>query len=114
MTTAAESKRRYAWDERRTGTVVTNNSVREVGVEAHARRERNWQICKQAHAEGCQGRNGSGRGNQILLDFLDAQHVFGVAVTQIRGPWRANAGTTSIRYDHSLADISGASSTAEQ
>lgn len=98
----------------RTGTVVTNDSVCKVGIETHPRRERDWQVCEQAHTERRQGRNGSRRGNQILLDFLDAQHVFGVTVTQIRGPWRADAGTTSIRYDHSLAIISGASSTTAQ
>lgn len=82
--------------------MITDNSVGEVGVQSHARSERNGHVGEQAHAKGSQGRDGSGRSDKVTLNDLYAQEVLFVGGTQVgHAVRRADAGTASVRQDGS-------------
>jgi hypothetical protein len=67
----------------RTVTMVANNRVRKVRVETHARGHAKRHVGKKSHAKGRQSGNGSCRSNEVSIDFLDAEHVFGVGVAEV-------------------------------
>lgn len=74
-----------------------DNSVGKVGVQSHSRGECNWHVSEQTHAEGCQSGNGSCGSDEIAFDFLDAQRILGVGVTDgVVGESRTNACTTAV------------------
>lgn len=74
--------------------------VSKVSVKSHSRCESNGHVCEQAHAKRGQGRDGSGSGNKITLDFLDTEGVFGVGIAH-RVIWEpgADAGTTTVGHN---------------
>lgn len=83
-----------------TGTMLANNGVCKVGIETHARSQRDGQVRKEAHAEGREGGDGCCRGNNVALDFLHANQVFGIGRAVVRlALSRADACPASRRSD---------------
>lgn len=84
----------------RTRSVITDDGVGEVGVQAHSRRQTQRHVGEESHAEGAQCGNGSCCGHKIPVDTLHAQHIFFIGVAQVgHALWRADARPARFRCD---------------
>lgn len=83
-----------------TGSVVTDDGVGKVGVQAHTGSATDGHVGEEAHEEGGQGRNSGGSGDDVTLDLCHAEHVVLILVaSEVVGVARADAGTAGIGDD---------------